>query len=159
MRIFQIYLLLICILLVPGCWWKKEGLQTGLVVINVLDKYFYDDCHIQGSINIPLETIDTEIDSIDKSAEVVLYCSNYQCTGSDYAAEKFIKRGFNHVYVYKGGAAEWYQAGLPVEGLCTEPYLSRQVQQADDSSVVPLITKELLAQKMGLSKNVAAGAA
>jgi rhodanese-related sulfurtransferase len=132
----------------PGC--GQEVKQRGLVVVNVLDKELFDDCHIAGSINIPLDELDQKMDSIARDADLVFYCSNYQCTGSGYAAAKFREKGFENVRVYEGGMAEWYQAGLPIEGDHLKAYLSKPSPKFTDEeeSSLPIITMEQLAKKM-----------
>jgi rhodanese-related sulfurtransferase len=126
--------------------------KTGVVVINVLDKELYDDCHIKGSIHIPFEMIEQQADAIDKTADIVIYCSNYQCATSEYAARKLCALGFTNVSIYEGGMAEWFQQGLPCEGSCTRTYLKRTLQPVphENNSAIPIITALELAQKMGL---------
>jgi|GEM_PF-501093 len=139
--------------LLPGCGEsaKAPEKKTGLVVINVLDKDTYEDCHIAGSINVPFESIDSFIDTIAKDAEVVFYCSNPMCTASEYAALKFQKAGFAHVSVYEGGTAEWYQKGLPVEGAGTSAYLRQAVNHVvGDTHACNLLSVDELALKMGI---------
>ena len=36
-----------------GCFNKSDN--PGLMVINVLEKDYFDDCHISGSVHIPFE--------------------------------------------------------------------------------------------------------
>lgn len=136
----------------PGCWQKIEK-REGLVVVNVLDKELYDDCHIKGSINIPFEMIEEQAALIDKNAEIVIYCSNYQCSTSEYAARKLRSQGFTNVSVYEGGTAEWFQEGLPVEGPHRQAYLvkpNRQLSREEYAGAIPIITAQDLAFKMGL---------
>ncbi len=134
-----------------GCWPQKEK-KEGLVVVNVLDKELYDDCHIAGSINIPFEMIEEQTATIDKNADIIIYCSNYQCSTSEYAARKLREQGFTNVAVYEGGTAEWFQEGLPVEGPHKQSYLVKPCRQLsrDEEGAVPVITAHDLAQKMGL---------
>jgi len=134
----------------PGC--GQEAKKSGLVVVNVLDKELYDDCHITGSINIPLDELDQKMDTIARDADLVFYCSNYQCTGSGYAAEKFREKGFENVSVYEGGTAEWYQAGLPITGDHLKAYLSKPLHKFEDEeeSSIPVITMDELAKKMNV---------
>lgn len=126
--------------------------KTGLVVINVLDKQWYDDCHIKGSINVPLEAIETYAQQLDPEAsEIVLYCSNYFCTSSGYACKLLKNKGFKHVWAYEGGTAEWYQLGFPVEGPCEQEYLKKKIEQsqeADVSSECDTITAQALLAKL-----------
>ncbi len=155
------------LVILPGCWQKeqeKPAMKTGLVVVNVLDKEAYADCHIAGSINVPFENLETSMDTIDKSAEVVFYCSNPMCTASGYAALQFKKAGFTNVSVYEGGTAEWYQKGLPVEGASCADYLRQPVKHvADQTHEVTVLSVEELAHKLGYelpaieSKEVALG--
>ncbi len=149
-------------LLLPGCWpEQKTEKKSGLVVVNVLDEEFYEDCHIKGSLNIPFEKIDDLADTIDKNAQVVMYCSNYQCTSSDYAARRLCKKGFSNVCVYEAGMAEWYQQGLPVEGEQKKTYLKKPCYQLsqNESSEIPVISTSELAQKMKVSSKNSTAAA
>lgn len=141
------------LMLLPGCWQSKKEepvLRTGLVVVNVLDKDAYNDCHILGSINIPFENLESSMNTIDKNAEVVFYCSNPMCTASEYAAVQFQKAGFSNVSVFEGGTAEWFQKGLPVEGVACAPYLRQPVSHvACEQHPCKVLTVEELASKIG----------
>ena len=150
------------IALLPGCWEsKKQEKKSGLVVVNVLDEELYNDCHIKGSMNIPFEKVDELADTIDKDAQVVIYCSNYQCTSSEYAAKLLRTKGFSNVCVYEAGMAEWYQKGLPVEGERKKAYLKKTCSKLtqDESSDIPVISTNELAQKMKISSQDATTAA
>lgn len=139
------------VLILPACF--SEQKKDGLVVINVLDQDLYEDCHIKGSIHIPFETIEEKAaKTIDKSAEIVIYCSNYQCSTSEYAARKLAEQGFDRVSVYEGGTAEWCQLGLPVEGPSKKAYLKRVCEKtcANENCKVPIITAHVLADKMNM---------
>jgi len=142
-------------LLLPGCCEPskpavpKEKMK-GLVVINVLDKDMHDDCRIKGSINIPLEELERAKAEIDPSAEIVVYCSNYMCTASDYARKQLLEMGFANVHAYEAGIAGWYQAKKPVEGPCKEAYLGMQVAPPEKPAVGEISTQEL-AEKMAIA--------
>ncbi|MCK5632213.1 rhodanese-like domain-containing protein [bacterium] len=131
-----VFFLLFSVLIVsilPACWQgeKKQIVkkQAGLVVINVLDKALYDDCHIKGSIQIDLEKVSGyALKNIDKKAEIVLYCSNYMCSSSGFARKKLVDLGFENVYVYEGGTAQWYQLEYPIEGPAKSSYLKRKMK-------------------------------
>lgn len=134
---------------------KKE-----FVVINVLDKSLYDDCHIKGSVHVPFNEIEKHAASLDKNAEIIIYCSNYMCASSNYAAKKLRDLGFTKVSVYEGGIAEWYQKGLPVEGPGMQPYLKNVLQKSTDEikTDISVITAESLAQKLGIAADNTAAA-
>ncbi len=151
---YRYYTLMCVVALIPACWKVNDTKKDGLVVINVLDEEFYKDCHIKGSLNIPFEKVEqVAIDTIDKSAEVVLYCSNYQCTSSEYAAKKLYEKGFTNVSVYEAGVAEWYQQGYPVEGSTAKAYLKKVCRQMppDEQSCIPVVSTQQLAKKMNVS--------
>ncbi len=148
--------------LLPGCGeGQKQEKKSGLVVVNVLDEELYNDCHIPGSVNIPFEKVDELADTIDQDAHVVIYCSNYQCTSSEYAAKKLRVKGFSDVCVYEAGMAEWYQQGLPVEGEQKKAYLKKSCPQLSQggSSEIPVISTRELAHKMKVSSKLTTAAA
>lgn len=138
--------------LLTGCW-PFEKRELKLHVINVLDEDTYNDCHIKGSINIPFDEFDEDLDDVlerlDKHDHYVLYCTNYSCTSSMYIAKLLKDHGYDHVWEYGGGMADWYQQSLPVQGPCTQEYLkaeNKPLQAHSDN--VPNITAQQLQQKM-----------
>jgi rhodanese-related sulfurtransferase len=125
-------LLLTGLAVVGYYYWNQPPALTvkkpSLVVINVLDKKEYEDCHIAGSIQVDFDQVDEFAQKLDKATTIVVYCSNYMCTTSDYVAKKLRDKGFEKVFVYAGGMAEWHQKGLPVQGACKGAYLAKVVQ-------------------------------
>lgn len=117
-----------------------------LVVINALAKKFYDDCHIRGSINVPLDMIEDYAQKIDKKTPLVVYCASYNCPVSQKAWHIFNGLGFKSVWAYEGGIAEWSQKGYPCAGACKEEYLNRQEQSRQTG--IATISAEALKQKM-----------
>lgn len=106
---------------------RRDEKLEGVVVINVLEKELYDDCHIAGSINVPFENIEAYASAhISTSADIVLYCSNYLCSASGHSVKLLKRLGFEHVAAYEGGTAEWYQNKLPVVGECKAAYLHKK---------------------------------
>jgi rhodanese-related sulfurtransferase len=150
----QISIFFGCILL-SACWsgqQKEQNLDDNLMIVNVLDKDSFNDCHIKGSINIMLDGLEEFAAKIDKSREVVVYCSNYLCSTSEFAAKKLKSFGCKHVYVYEAGLAEWYQKGLPVEGPSKASYLKKQVGKPIlQSNELLVLSTEDLVQKMKLT--------
>lgn len=140
--------MLVCM---TGC--LSESKKTGLIVVNVLDKEYYDDCHIKGSIHVPYEKVADFAATVDHEAELVFYCSNYMCTASGAAAQELMDLGFKHVWAYEAGMAEWYQAELPVDGPCKKPYLLKKVMQPEleERKDISIISTEDLARKMGFA--------
>ena len=50
-----------------------------------------------------------------RSAEVVVYCTNPDCTDSVDTARRLQELGYTNVRHYSGGKEEWREAGLSLE--------------------------------------------
>ncbi len=161
------------LILLPACWGEGEKCtscgchgaattlevteaKSGLIIANVLDREHFDDCHIKGSINVPFEEVDKFITCLEEKygskkdeIEIVVYCSNYMCSASGEAAKKILAKGFTKVRAYEAGMAEWFAAGLPVEGSCKKEYLTKKMMAPEHEDALAISTQEL-AQKFGL---------
>ena len=88
-----------------------------VILVETLGPRYYEDAHLPGAINIP----HTEVDELapkllpDRSAEVVVYCSNRACQNSPQAARRLGALGYDNVYDYEEGKQDWIDAGLPTE--------------------------------------------
>ena len=97
----------------------KAKLDRGesVILVETLGPAYYEDAHLPGAINIP----HTEVDGLapellpDKSAQVVVYCSNRACQNSPQAARRLASLGYGNVYDYEEGKQDWIEAGLPTE--------------------------------------------
>ena len=130
--------------------------EKNYLLINVLGKEEFDDCHIKTSIHVPFEKIELFLDTLkqdnfDLSKPIIFYCSNYFCTASDEAARIATQKKFLNVSVYKGGTAEWYQksknnSGFEFVGNATQPYLNMIILKRDYENNEPfsIITAEEL---------------
>lgn len=116
-----------------GCWKSEtKDKESKLVVINVLDKDYYEDCHITGSINIPFEELEERVKKMNKKDSYVFYCSNYACTAAPFSAKMFKDAGVEQVSVYHGGMVEWYQNKLPYTGPAQRSYLQESNEKLED---------------------------
>lgn len=94
-----------------------------LTVINVLPASIHIDCHITGSINIPLKEITESMASWNRDQEIVVYCALYECDAGEKAYILLSCMGFTNVKDYSGGIKEWYQLGYPTQGPATYSFL------------------------------------
>ncbi len=138
-----------------ACNWfggsTEHGHGSSVVLINVLDKEFFDDCHIAGSVNVPLEQLEEYAKkNVDKDAHVIIYCANYKCLASAEGAKMLREIGFNNVWAFEGGTAEWKKMGYPVTGPCQQAYLAdfERPQDLPAAENVPVISAEELKQKI-----------
>src|SRR5712692_3222239 len=114
--------------------------SPNLAVVNVLattkpvgaDRAYeaYESIHIQGSVSIPRGELETgRWSELDKSKEIIVHCSSYECSASRKAADFLESKGFN-VRAYEGGLKEWAEAGLPMEGKLTpQQYLAEKYKE------------------------------
>ncbi len=145
-------------LLLPACFRTIEETKNTkapeLYVVNVLSKELYDDAHIKGSIHVDLDSLETAAQTWDKKTPVILYCSNYMCTASSHAARELKKMGFEKVYAFEGGTAEWFQLSKNdpsyiIEGPAAESYLSHEVAAPEhEEHDVDIISAQDLKNKM-----------
>jgi rhodanese-related sulfurtransferase len=140
--------------LLSSCRWfaptKKE--VPALVIVNVLDKKYFDDCRIAGSINISMDDIEQyALDNWDKQkTQIITYCGNYKCLASGEAAVMLKKLGFQKVWAYEGGTAEWKHLGYPIEGQCVASGFLNDYGEPEGYVVnpkIPAITAEKLKKK------------
>ena len=96
-----------------------------LVVVNVLGKEHYDDCHITNSINIPRDELRAKEHLLDRGKKTVLYCAHYDCKASKEAFEILKSLGFKNMFLYEGGTKEWREKGFETEGPCKQSYLTK----------------------------------
>ncbi|MGH3145454.1 MAG: rhodanese-like domain-containing protein [Rubrobacter sp.] len=95
----------------------KLGGEELVILVETLGPGYYEDAHLPGAINIP----HTEVDELapkllpDRSAQIVVYCSNLACQNSPQAARRLDALGYENVYDYEEGKQGWIGAGLPTE--------------------------------------------
>jgi len=86
-------------------------------VVDVLPENYYNQMHINGAISIPLGKIQKYAPArLNKTDHIVVYCADWECHASSKAAKMLQGMGFENIYEYEAGLADWQQAGLPLEG-------------------------------------------
>lgn len=87
--------------------------DADLRVIDVRNPDEWSEGHLPRAVHIPLAALPATIDSLDRSAPIVL-----QCMGggrSSIATSLLQARGFENVTNLTGGYEDWVEAGLPTE--------------------------------------------
>jgi len=96
---------------------QKLDNNEDVKLIEVLMPKPFNQAHIKGAINIPLNKIAKEAtERFHKDDQIIVYCADKECKASPAAAEKLETFGFSNVYDYEGGKKDWMEAGYPVEG-------------------------------------------
>ena len=98
----------------------KEKLDRGddFKLVLTLSEWAYRAKHIPGSLNIDNPKKVAEL--LDKSDEIVVYCSDIHCPASKYAYHILTTSGFEKVRRFAGGIVGWEDAGYPIEGEWSE---------------------------------------
>ncbi len=86
------------------------------VLIDARKHEAFDKEHIPGANSIPADHLGTHIlEDVKKDETIVTYCSSFTCESSTIAAKKLEKYGYKKVLEFKGGLADWKEAGNPTE--------------------------------------------
>jgi len=79
----------------------------------------YQELHVQGAVNVPPETWaelpSSEIMHMDRTRELVVYCSQESCDDALKLAKKLRAAGFTRVMAFTGGFRAWDEAGYPAD--------------------------------------------
>jgi len=108
----KIISIFIIFLILTACSQKYETIATnraleliddGAIVIDVREIDEFNQGHIVGAINLPLNQIDTI--TYDKDTTIILYCA----TGvrSQEAVKKLSDMGYTNLYNLDGGLLNW----------------------------------------------------
>lgn len=94
----------------------KVKLERGdnVKLIMAMDQQAFDRVHIPGSLHFT--NIFEAAEKLTPADEIVIYCSTKWCNASLNAYLKLHSRGFEKLYRYAGGLADWQEANYPLEG-------------------------------------------
>jgi hydroxyacylglutathione hydrolase len=81
-------------------------------LVDVRNASEYREAHIEGSHNIFVGTLTSNLNKIDKDKHLVVYCQSGD--RATIAHSILIKNGFNNVKYYTGGMKEWLENKEPV---------------------------------------------
>jgi len=89
---------------------KMENAQ----LIDIRTPKEYETGFIEGFNNIDFmsETFDADIEKLDKTKPVLLYCRSGRRTAK--CSEKLVEKGFVKIYDLKGGITQWKHNGLDI---------------------------------------------
>ncbi len=81
-----------------NCEQKNRLVGDGATLIDVRSAAEFDEGHLEGAINISVESIATKIEQEipDKNTKIVLYCRSGNRSAT--AAEALINKGYTNVY-------------------------------------------------------------
>ena len=91
--------------------------REAIILVEALPEKYFNETHLPGAIQINYDEVDVKAPQLlpDKSAMIVVYCSNISCTNSGKTAERLSQLGYSNIFKYAEGKQGWIEAGLPVE--------------------------------------------
>jgi len=94
----------------------KAKLDRGenFVLVMALGGWAFRAKHIPGSVSF--DNPEEGLKTLQKDAEIVVYCSDPACIASMYAYKFLVEHGYTNVCRYAGGLSQWEDAGYPLEG-------------------------------------------
>jgi rhodanese-related sulfurtransferase len=102
--------------------------QGRVQLVEVLPAADYKKEHLPEAINIPLATMTAETTkALRKDVAVIVYSSDFQDDVSARAAWRLESMGFQEVYRYTPGKADWLAAGWETEGTQAKKARIRQM--------------------------------
>lgn len=94
-------------------------LTNGAVFVDARPAEVYRHGHIQGALNLPLDSLDESLpdftEQIPPDSLIIAYCDGQSCHLSKEVALNLSARGYSHVQVLVNGWSVWKDAGLPTE--------------------------------------------
>ncbi len=88
--------------------------KEAVTVIDVRPQQEFNEGHIAGALNIPVDQLSRKLDDLPEDQEIVAYCRGPFCVFADDAVELLSKEGFKAKRLDEG-FPEWMLDELPVE--------------------------------------------
>jgi len=98
-------------------WVLNSLIENGTrdhVVLDVRSREQYEEGHIPGARNIPLDELISELKTLPKDKTIVTYCGGITCPLAPKAALELAQKGFKVKELY-GGIAEWKKQGFLID--------------------------------------------
>lgn len=88
--------------------------KEGLTLVDVRDESAFKTGHIAGSLNIPLKQLEEKNSKLAKMKDkpILITCGSGHISVG--AGSILRKKGFNHLYLLKGGITAWKEAHMPL---------------------------------------------
>ncbi len=86
------------------------------LVIDARNPEEYQEVHIKGAINVPVNKFRKfkHLLPKDKSVKLIFYCNGVKCGKSKRAAKKAAEEGYVNISVFAAGMPVWEEKGYPI---------------------------------------------
>ena len=92
--------------------WDLIQNEPEMVILDVRTPSEYEDAHIEGAINIPVEEIVDRLNELSANDVILVYCRTGNRSGT--AVGIMEKNGYSKIYHMHEGISTWISEGLPV---------------------------------------------
>ncbi len=92
--------------------WDLIQNEPEMVILDVRTPSEYEDAHIEGAINIPVEEIVDRLNELSANDVILVYCRTGNRSGT--AVGIMEENGFSKIYHMYEGISAWISEGLPV---------------------------------------------
>jgi len=92
--------------------WDLIQENPEMVILDVRTPSEYEDAHIEGAINIPVEEIADRLNELSANDVILVYCRTGNRSGT--AVGIMEENGFSKIYHMHEGISAWISEGLPV---------------------------------------------
>ena len=92
--------------------WDLIQNEPEMVILDVRTPTEYEDAHIEGAINIPVEEIVDRLNELSANDVILVYCRTGNRSGT--AVGIMEENGFSKIYHMHEGISTWISEGLPV---------------------------------------------
>ena len=116
---------------------ELQNSESKPLIVNVLTPNYFEDCHIEGSINAPLPALVDRAKQWDRSQKIVVYCALDECDAGEKGCILLSCMGFEDVVDYRGGIKEWFQLGYPTTGPAESEYLHTKSMPSQECDLYP----------------------
>lgn len=99
---------------------KQLVSDKSAIILDARPEIFHRLGHVPGAISFPREDFQSAFEANkstlnSRDALIAVYCSSSSCEDSELVKKGLVDLGFSKVAVFKGGWAEWTEAGLQQE--------------------------------------------
>ncbi len=101
------------------------SLNGEFVLVDVRSPIEFETEHIAGSVNVPLDSLDSRYDEVPRQGQLVVVCRSGK--RAERGALTLMGRGYRPK-VLKGGLSAWRKAGLPIMEGKKRLSIERQIQ-------------------------------
>jgi len=94
--------------------WKQGGsAEPPIMFVDVRTRMEYEDGHIPGAVNIPIQTLANRLDEVPKDKRLYVYCESG--VRSTNASKYLVEVGYTNAINVNASMAGWRDAQYPIE--------------------------------------------